>query len=249
MIPDKSADELADCIEQLRWYLRGCREGGIRVWERCPAKPVEKTPQSVSVEVRTVSVQETQPTGSVDAAEKLSRISEELRGCTRCRLHSGRTNLVFGEGSARSGLVFVGEGPGADEDKLGRPFVGRAGKLLDKMIFAIGLEREDVYICNVVKCRPPENRAPQADETAVCSPFLFRQIEALCPKVICVLGLSAAQALLGTTQAISRLRGIVRPWRGIPLVCTYHPAYLLRTPTRKAATWVDLKEVMKLLKV
>ncbi len=231
VIRQNAANELADCLEQLRWYLWGCRAGGILGWERCPPKPVE----------------EAQPSAACDAMEKLSRISEELNGCTRCRLHSGRTNLVFGEGSARSGLVFVGEGPGFDEDRQGRPFVGRAGKLLDKMIFAIGLERAEVYICNVVKCRPPENRAPQPDETAACSPFLFRQIEALCPKVICALGLSAAQALLGTTEPISQLRGKVRFWRGIPLVCTYHPAYLLRTPTRKASAWQDLKEVMKLL--
>ncbi len=185
---------------------------------------------------------------AAQTVEKLLRISGELTGCTRCRLHSGRTNLVFGEGSAKSGLVFVGEGPGFDEDRQGRPFVGRAGKLLDKMILAIGFDRDEVYICNVVKCRPPENRTPQPDETAACSPFLFRQIEALSPKVICALGLSAAQALLGSTRPISQLRGKVQFWRGIPLICTYHPAYLLRSPSQKAAAWQDLKEVIKLLR-
>ncbi|MDR3568311.1 MAG: uracil-DNA glycosylase [Syntrophobacteraceae bacterium] len=231
MIPDRAQNQLSDWLEQLRWYLWGCREGGLRDWQPYAAKPVEKT----------------QSSDSASAMEKLSRIGVELHECTRCGLHRGRANLVFGEGSAQSGLVFVGEGPGADEDRLGRPFVGRAGKLLDKMIFAIGLDRSRVYICNVVKCRPPENRTPQADETATCAPFLFRQLEALAPKVICALGLSAAQALLGTTEPISRLRGKVLSWRGIPLVCTYHPAYLLRSPQQKAAAWQDLKEVIRLL--
>jgi DNA polymerase len=182
-----------------------------------------------------------------DIEEKLGRISSELAGCTRCRLHAGRNNLVFGEGSAKSGLVFVGEGPGFDEDRQGRPFVGRAGKLLDKMILAIGFERKDVYICNVVKCRPPENRSPLPDEASICSPFLFRQIEALAPRVVCALGLSAAQTLLGKSVAMSQLRGRVHFWRGIPLMCTYHPAYLLRSPSQKAAVWRDLKEVIRLL--
>ena len=202
--------------------LQGCRN---RDWEHRPPKSDEEVPAPVPAET----------------VEKLSLISSELTGCTRCRLHSGRTNLVFGEGSAKSGLVFVGEGPGFDEDRQGRPFVGRAGKLLDKMILAIGFEREEVYICNIVKCRPPENRAPLPDEAAACSPFLFRQIEALSPKVICALGLSAAQTLLGSTRPISQLRGKVHLWRGIPLICTYHPAYLLRSPSQKAAAWQDLK--------
>jgi len=177
----------------------------------------------------------------------LAETSEALAGCNRCRLHSGRTNLVFGEGSTRSGLVFVGEGPGFDEDRMGRPFVGRAGKLLDKMIRAIGFEREDVYICNVVKCRPPENRTPLPDEIAACSPFLFRQIEALKPKIICALGGCASQTLLGKTCAIGQARGKIHLWRGFPLICTYHPAYLLRNAAQKAATWQDLKEVLRVL--
>jgi uracil-DNA glycosylase len=219
-------------LERLRWILWGYKTGGIRDWEYSASKPEE--------EVQTSRIAQPE--------EKLLRISDELTGCTRCRLHSGRTNLVFGEGSAKSGLVFVGEGPGFDEDRQGRPFVGRAGKLLDKMIFAIGFDRNEVYICNVVKCRPPENRTPQPDETAACSPFLFRQIEAVSPKVICALGLSASQALLGSTRPISQLRGKVQFWRGIPLICTYHPAYLLRSPSQKAAAWQDLKEVIKLLR-
>jgi DNA polymerase len=141
----------------------------------------------------------------------------------------------------------VGEGPGFEEDRLGRPFVGRAGKLLDKMIQAIRLRREDVYICNVVKCRPPDNRTPNADEIESCSPFLFRQLEAMDPKVICALGLCAAQALLGKVPSIGRLRGKTLNWHGIPLICTYHPAYLLRNPAQKAATWQDLIQVEHIL--
>jgi DNA polymerase len=232
LIQDKTARELAGCLEQLRWIFGGYKAGGLRGWTYTPPK----------------SRDEVQRAAACQTEERLSRINIELTGCTRCRLHSGRTNLVFGEGSAKSGLVFVGEGPGFDEDRQGRPFVGRAGKLLDKMIFAIGLERQEVYICNVVKCRPPENRAPQPDEAAVCSTFLFRQIEVLGPKIICALGVSAAQTLLGNTRPISQLRGKVQLWRGIPLICTYHPAYLLRSPSQKAAAWQDLKEVVKLLR-
>lgn len=177
----------------------------------------------------------------------LADIMASLSDCRRCGLHSGRHNLVFGEGSAHSGLVFVGEGPGFEEDQQGRPFVGRAGRLLDKMIQAIGLERQDVFICNVVKCRPPQNRTPAPDEIAACSPFLFRQLEVLKPKVICALGVSAARTILGNERPISSLRGKVHIWRGYPLVCTYHPAYLLRSSQQKAAAWQDLKEVCELL--
>jgi DNA polymerase len=154
---------------------------------------------------------------------------------------------VFGEGSPQAELVFVGEGPGFDEDRLGRPFVGRAGKLLDKMIQAIQLKREEVYICNVVKCRPPNNRTPNADEIEICSPFLFRQLEVLHPRVICALGLSAAQTLLGSKPSMGGVRGKLMKWRGIPLICTYHPAYLLRNPAQKSATWQDLIQVRRIL--
>ncbi len=232
MIPDDMAHELAGYLERLRWILWGYKTGGIRDWEYSPPKSEEEAPAPMAAQT----------------VERLLQISSELTGCTRCRLHSGRTNLVFGEGSAESSLVFVGEGPGFDEDRQGRPFVGRAGKLLDKMILAIGFDREEVYICNVVKCRPPENRTPHPDETATCSPFLFRQIEAISPRVICALGVSAAQTLLGNSRPISQLRGKVQFWRGIPLICTYHPAYLLRSPSQKAAAWQDLKEVIKLLR-
>lgn len=179
--------------------------------------------------------------------EQLDAIEQELADCTRCRLHQGRTHLVFGEGAAHPPVVFVGEGPGFEEDRQGRPFVGRAGRLLDKMIRSMGMEREDVYICNVVKCRPPRNRTPQADEIETCFPFLVRQLLSLSPRVIVALGGCAAQTLLGTGNAISRLRGKVYAWRGIPLICTFHPAYLLRNPGQKHAAWQDLLQTRELL--
>lgn len=172
---------------------------------------------------------------------------QELGDCTRCRLHQTRTHIVFGEGSPTARLVFVGEGPGSEEDQQGRPFVGRAGRLLDKMIQALGLARSEVYICNMVKCRPPNNRTPNSDEIETCSPFLIKQIEAIQPALICALGACAAQGLLGSTEYISRLRGKVHSWRGIPLIATYHPAYLLRNATQKAAAWQDFREIIRVL--
>jgi uracil-DNA glycosylase len=174
-------------------------------------------------------------------------IRETIGDCTRCKLHKGRTNIVFGVGSVKAQLVFVGEGPGRDEDIKGEPFVGRAGKLLTQMIEAMGLRREDVYICNVVKCRPPENRLPEKDEITTCSPFLFRQIDVIRPKVICCLGSCASQTLLRTTQGISRFRGEWFDFRGSKLIATYHPAYLLRNPNAKGEVWKDLQKVMAVL--
>ncbi len=180
-------------------------------------------------------------------ATLLEDIRRDLGDCRRCPLHGGRTHLVFGEGNPAARLVFVGEGPGADEDRLGRPFVGQAGQLLNKMIRAIGLRREEVYICNVVKCRPPGNRVPEPEEIRTCSPFLIRQLEAIRPQVICTLGACASQTLLRTTAAISDLRRKTHVWRGIPLIATYHPAYLLRNSAKKAEAWKDLLEVLALL--
>jgi DNA polymerase len=179
---------------------------------------------------------------------RLAEVLKELSACTRCRLSSERNKLVFGEGNPDAPLVFVGEGPGMEEDKQGRPFVGKAGKLLDRMIAAIGIQRQEVYICNVVKCRPPGNRTPNLDEVEVCAPFLIRQIEAIRPRAVCTLGACASQTLLGNSSPISRLRGKVHSWRGLSLVCTYHPAYLLRNPVQKAAVWQDLLLVQQLLK-
>lgn len=167
--------------------------------------------------------------------------------CTRCKLHKARTQVVFGVGNPNADLVFVGEGPGHDEDIQGEPFVGRAGKLLTQMIEAMGLKRSDVYIANVVKCRPPENRLPEKDEIAVCSPYLLRQLAAINPKVIVCLGACSAQTLLQTNQGISRFRGQFFDFHGSQLMATYHPAYLLRNPPAKADVWKDLQKVMALL--
>jgi DNA polymerase len=170
-------------------------------------------------------------------------IRSELGDCTRCKLHSGRKHLVFGVGNAQADLVFVGEAPGRDEDLQGEPFVGRAGQLLNDIIEAIGLKRGEVYICNVVKCRPPENRNPEPDEIAQCSPFLHAQLRAIAPKVICTLGKFAAQTLLKTESPISKLRGHFGDYEGITVMPTYHPAYLLRNPSAKKDVWEDMKQV------
>jgi len=176
--------------------------------------------------------------------ETLLKVREDLGECTRCKLHKTRNKIVFGDGSAKAQLVFVGEGPGADEDAQGLPFVGRAGKLLTQMIEAMGLQRSDVYICNVVKCRPPGNRQPENDEVEKCSPFLFRQLDVLQPKVIVCLGATAAQTLLQTNRSISHFRGQWMDFRGYKMLATYHPAYLLRNPAAKGDVWKDLQKVM-----
>lgn len=207
-----------------------------------PAKPVPAAPLSPLV---------VPPTGPslFETMEKMKdetllKIREDLGECTRCKLHKGRNKIVFGDGNPKAQLVFVGEGPGADEDAQGLPFVGRAGKLLTQMIEAMGLQRKDVYICNVVKCRPPDNRAPEPDEVAACSPFLMRQIDSIQPKVIVCLGATAAKTILNTTRGISQFRGEWLEWRGHKLMATYHPAYLLRNPPAKADVWKDLQKVM-----
>ncbi|HWX39172.1 MAG TPA: uracil-DNA glycosylase [Candidatus Sulfotelmatobacter sp.] len=191
-------------------------------------------------------VSETSLFEAIDRVENdtIERIREDLGECTRCRLHKRRNKIVFGAGNPRAELVFVGEGPGHDEDVQGLPFVGRAGKLLTQMIEAMGLRRDDVYICNVVKCRPPENRKPEDDEVATCSPYLYRQLEVIAPKAIVCLGATAAQALLKTKDSISRYRGQWFDFRGTKLLVTYHPAYLLRNPNAKGDVWKDLQKVM-----
>jgi uracil-DNA glycosylase len=181
------------------------------------------------------------------AGDSLLKTREDLGECTRCKLHSTRHKIVFGDGNPKAELVFVGEGPGADEDAQGLPFVGRAGKLLTQMIEAMGLQRKDVYICNVVKCRPPENRQPEEDEVSTCSPFLMRQIDAIAPKVIVCLGAVAAKTLLQTNRGISQFRGEWLEFRGRKLLATYHPAYLLRNPPAKSEVWKDLQKVMTVL--
>jgi DNA polymerase len=171
-----------------------------------------------------------------------------LGECQRCKLCHGRSTLVFGSGAAESRLVFVGEGPGAEEDRTGLPFVGAAGDLLTRMIAAMGLRREQVYICNVVKCRPPGNRTPEPDEIAACYAFLRAQIQAIRPQIIVALGRTPAQVLLNTAAPITRIRGTWSVWEGIPVMPTFHPAYLLRTPSAKRQVWEDLQLVMSELK-
>jgi uracil-DNA glycosylase len=178
-------------------------------------------------------------------AAALQLIREDIGDCTRCALHKGRNKIVFGDGNPAARLMFVGEGPGADEDAQGIPFVGKAGQLLNNMIAAMGLKRAEVYIANVVKCRPPGNRTPEPDEANTCSPFLFRQIDVVRPQVLVALGATAATYLLGARQPLAGLRGRVHAFRGMQLIVTYHPAYLLRDPRQKKEAWADLQIAMK----
>ncbi len=193
----------------------------------------------------------------ISKSSALAALRAEIGDCTRCKLHSGRTHLVFGTGDPEAALMFVGEAPGEEEDRQGQPFVGKAGQLLTRIIEAMGLKRETVYIANIIKCRPPGNRNPEPDEIASCSPFIQRQIEILRPKVICALGTFAAQTLLGTGQKISLLRGRFHalpilfsdgPPTGIKVMPTFHPAYLLRNPGDKKRVWEDMQMIMRELR-
>ncbi len=196
-----------------------------------------------------IELKKDKPEKPADITRTLEQVRLDLGDCTRCGLSRGRTNIVFGEGNPQSRVVLVGEAPGGEEDKQGRPFVGKAGELLTKIIEnGMDIPRKDVYICNVIKCRPPDNRDPQPEEVAACEPFLLAQLEAIRPDVIIALGRFAAQSLLGTTTAISKLRGGFKDYHGIPLMPTYHPAYLLRNPSGKGAVWEDIKQVIALLK-
>lgn len=179
--------------------------------------------------------------------ETLASLAAQAATCRRCRLWQGRTQVVFGVGNPRARLMFIGEGPGQEEDRLGEPFVGRAGKLLDAMLRALGLPRSEVYIANVVKCRPPNNRDPQDDEVAACRPFLERQVALVNPHIIVTLGRVATRHLLGRGEAMRELRGRWVNWQGRRVLPTYHPAYLLRTPSAKAEAWEDLKTVRRSL--
>lgn len=217
-----SREALREIVGQVRAYLEAQRGLGLeRVDVRWPESPA--------------------PARSLT----LTEVREELGECTRCKLHRHRTQIVFGVGSPSASLVFVGEAPGADEDAQGEPFVGRAGQLLTKIIEAMGMRREDVYICNIIKCRPPNNRTPESEETLTCQPFLLKQLQAIRPKFICALGGPAAQTLLQTKEPISRLRGKFYDFHGIPLLPTYHPAFLLRNPYEKKTVWEDMKLLLR----
>jgi DNA polymerase len=239
-------------------YFKEIGVGGIsrdRAWrERADARPpvVEMSTAGAEDDARGAPAAigtESKRDPAVEACADLDALRAHIGPCTRCKLHTlGRTQVVFGVGNPKADLMFVGEAPGADEDKQGEPFVGRAGQLLTKIIEAIGQSRADVYIANVIKCRPPGNRNPEPDEVATCEPFLFRQIDLVQPKVIVALGTHAAHALLKVDTPISRLRGRVHDFRGgSRLVPTFHPAFLLRSPDRKRDVWEDMKKVRALL--
>ena len=226
---EKKYEEL---IADLKTYLEYLKESGI---EALP----------LSGETRRQA-----PSSSPHPSERLTleEIREQLGDCRRCKLHRIRKTIVFGEGNTQATLMFVGEGPGFDEDVQGRPFVGRAGQLLTKIIQSIGLQRSEVYIANIVKCRPPENRNPEPDEIDACHPFLVKQIEAIQPRIICALGTFAAQTLLKTSTKITALRGQVFELDGIKLIPTYHPAFLLRNPGKKREVWEDMKRILEFLR-
>ncbi len=228
--------------DQLAEHLRFAAELGVFGMSRDPAwRTSEK-------DIGSLFREELSTKKTPDVFFTLAEVRADLGDCTRCKLHTlGRHQIVFGVGNPQADLMFVGEAPGHDEDIQGIPFVGRAGQLLTKIIEAIGLTREEVYIANVIKCRPPENRNPEPDEVETCEPFLFQQIDLIKPKVVVALGKFAAQALLGTLDPISRLRGRVFEYRGARLVPTFHPAYLLRNPSSKREVWEDMKLVRSLL--
>src|SRR5262249_7861559 len=237
---------------QLVEHLKFASELGVTGISKDPAWRARAQPQD-EVRLKPDTTYETVTTSApvtFFANESLADIKADIGDdCRRCKLHKlGRKQVVFGVGNPDADLMFVGEAPGADEDEQGIPFVGRAGQLLTKIIEAIGLTRDDVYIANVIKCRPPQNRNPEQDEVDTCEPFLFRQIDTIKPKVIVALGTFAARALLRTLDPISRLRGRVYDYRGAKLIPTFHPAYLLRNPASKREVWEDIKLVRDLLK-
>jgi uracil-DNA glycosylase len=215
-----------------------------------PASSVAPTlqPEEITSIPKRKTIETPAPSAAGPAQDRLSvlhAIREDIGDCTRCALHKGRNKIVFADGDPNARLMFVGEGPGADEDAQGLPFVGRAGQLLNNMITAMGLKREEVYIANVVKCRPPGNRTPEPEEANTCMPFLWRQIEAVQPEVIVALGSTAATYLLGLRQPLAGLRGRLHSVRGSRVIVTYHPAYLLRDPRQKKEAWADLQFAMK----
>jgi DNA polymerase len=245
---------MSDTRGQIAEHLRYFAELGVAGvstdsrWSRRP-DTADDAHRASDIEYRASTPADERDPGPRDAASLLALVKADIGpDCTRCKLHTlGRRQVVFGVGNPDADLMFVGEAPGADEDVQGIPFVGRAGQLLTKMIQAINLERDHVYIANVIKCRPPENRNPEPDEVATCEPFLFQQIDAVRPKVIVALGSFAAKALLRSNESISRLRGRIYDFRGAKLIPTFHPAFLLRSPDRKRDAWEDLKRARALL--
>lgn len=230
-MPESLQKEMLLLVSQARSLLEGLQLAGIRQLR------VAESPAPASMAEPESGVRET-----------LAEIRADLGECCRCGLSEQRHKIVFGVGSETARLVFVGEAPGRDEDQQGEPFVGEAGKLLDRIILAMGMQRSEVYICNVIKCRPPRNRDPKPDEIASCEPFLQRQLKAVQPQVIVTLGKFAGQTLLRSETPISRLRGSWHEYQGIPVMPTFHPAYLLRNPASKREVWEDMKLVMQRLR-
>lgn len=226
-------------MDDVREYVRFLSELGV---SEVPAELVSD--QKGTVE----SVRSMEEDESSDVQQRLTAMEQQVAACTLCPLSQGRTRTVFGEGDAATDLMFIGEGPGYDEDQQGRPFVGKAGQLLDKIINAIGLDREDVYITNIVKCRPPRNRDPLPEEVSACWPYISEQIRMINPKVIVTLGGHSSQTVLKTGDPISKLRGRFSKVNGIPVMPTYHPAYLLRNPAGKRDVWEDVQKVRDYLK-
>jgi DNA polymerase len=241
--------------DQVAAHLEFLRELGASGVSRAPEWRTRMAPEAPAAAARPMDEEHgpmdeaTPPVAAMSADEGLPALRAEIGpDCTRCKLHTlGRRQVVFGVGSPQARLMFVGEAPGEDEDKQGEPFVGRAGQLLTKIIEAIGMTREQVYIANVIKCRPPGNRNPEPDEVATCEPFLFQQIALIQPRVVVALGKFAAQSLLRTTEPITKLRGRVFEFRGAQLIPTFHPAYLLRNPPAKREVWEDMKKVREML--
>jgi uracil-DNA glycosylase family 4 len=218
---------------------------GIPVWER---RALSVAPVAEAAEQKTSAPTAADRRGPAQTSPDWAALEEAVRTCTKCALHKTRTQTVFGVGNRHAQWMFIGEAPGADEDAQGEPFVGRAGQLLNAMLAALGLKREEVFIANVLKCRPPNNRDPQPGEVEQCEPYLIRQIELIQPKLIVALGRHAAHSLLKTDLALARLRGQRLSYQNIPLVVTYHPAYLLRTPSDKRKAWEDLRRARALLR-
>jgi len=237
---------MADLIHDIKHYLLYLKEIGIT--ELPVAQQKARTQESEDKSVVSEQKGEAASLNLQSEVLTLKSVQEELGNCQRCKLATTRTNIVFGVGNPHASIVFVGEGPGEDEDLQGEPFVGRAGQLLTKIIKAMGFERKDVYICNVVKCRPPGNRNPELDEIAACRPFLEKQLDAIKPKIIVALGTHAVQTLLNTEEKITALRGRFRWYRdGIQIMPTFHPSYLLRNEGKKKEVWEDMKMVLKAL--
>jgi uracil-DNA glycosylase family 4 len=233
--------------DAIREHLKYYRDLGV-LGVTTDAKWRERANELVADCGQTVGEPANSPQSATSSFEELAALRAHIGDCTRCKLHTlGRTQVVFGSGNPNADLMFVGEAPGADEDEQGVPFIGRAGQLLTKIIEAIDLRREDVYIANVIKCRPPGNRNPEPDEVATCEPFLAQQIAIVRPRVIVALGTFAAHLLLRTDAPISRIRGVVHEYQGASLIPTFHPAYLLRSPDRKRDVWEDMKKVRGLL--